>query len=82
MAMAKVCKRCGKIDQSVNTAGYCKGCYDQEKADYELVRSYVRLHPNVTVYVTHKATGVSLKAIARMVQEGGLTLKENEESEE
>lgn len=79
--MAKVCRRCGKIDQSVNPAGYCTVCYQQEKADFELVRSFVRLNPNVTVFETNRATGVSLKTIARMIKDGDLSLRESEESE-
>ncbi len=79
--MAKVCRRCGKIDQSVNLAGYCTVCYQAEKADYELVRSFVRLNPNVTVFETNRATGVSLKTIARMIKDGDLSLRESEESE-
>ncbi len=74
----KVCRRCGKIDQSVNAAGFCVGCFISERQDYDNVRNYVRTHPNVTVIDAHMATGVSLKTIDRLIRDGDLSLKQTD----
>lgn len=72
----KVCRRCGKINQSMGNSGYCPACLVEERSDYENVRNYVRTHPNVSVMDAHMATGVSLKTIHRLIRNGDLTLKE------
>lgn len=76
----RVCRRCGKINQALNAAGYCPACYMAEKQDYDLVRNYVRTHPNVTVIDAHLGTGVSLKTIQRLIRDGDLSIKEAPES--
>lgn len=73
----KVCRRCGKIDNGLNPAGYCQRCFEEERHDCDLVRNYVRTHPNVTVMDAHIATGVSLKTINRLIDGGDLSIKEN-----
>jgi hypothetical protein len=77
--MSQVCKRCEKIDSTVNQSGYCSSCLMIVKKEYEIVRQYVRLHPKVTVIEVQKATGVSFKAINRMVKEGDLSLADEQE---
>lgn len=76
----KVCRRCGKIDQSVNLVGFCSKCYSAERQDFENVRNYIRTHPDVSVIDAHLATGVSLRTIQRLIRDGDLSIKQNSES--
>lgn len=70
--MQTVCKRCGKINKTAANTGYCSTCQPLERQDYEVVKNYVSAHPNAQMIEVHRATGVSLKVIDRMINNGGL----------
>lgn len=77
--MKAYCQRCGRIDQTASESGFCHKCKEIEKAEYNLVREYVRTHPNASVIEVHNQTQVALKTLDRMVVNGSLILVDHEE---
>ena len=76
----EVCKRCGKMFEK-NRKVYCKTCFEKNAKEYDLIINYVRKHPtNATVLDVIKETGVSLKSINCLVDDGGIFYVENKVS--
>lgn len=72
----EICKRCGKMFEK-NGKTYCESCFEKNKREYNLITDYIRQHPNATVLDIITETGVSLKTINYLVEEGGISYVEN-----
>ncbi len=71
MPLAK-CVRCETLFNK-SAAPVCGSCLPAEEADHETVRNYLADHPNSSAEMVGEATGVDLKCVLRMVDEGLVT---------
>lgn len=72
----EICKRCGKMFDK-NGKTYCKDCFEKNEREYSLIYDHIRQNPNATVLDIITGTGVSLKTIDLLVEEGGISYVEN-----
>ncbi len=72
----EICKRCGKMFEK-NGKVYCKACFEKNEKEYDIITDHVRKHPNATVLDIITETGVSLKSINCLVEDGGISYVEN-----
>jgi len=56
---------------------YCKTCFEKNEREYDLITNHVRKNPNATVLDIITETGVSLKSINCLVEDGGISYVEN-----
>lgn len=73
----EICKTCGKIFEK-NNKSHCKDCIGKVEKEQDLIISYVRKHENATVLDIISQTGVSLKTINSLVEEGYVSYRENQ----
>lgn len=72
----EICKRCGKMFEK-NGKTYCKTCYEKNEKELNLIVDYIREKPASTVLDIITETGVSLKSINCLVEDGGVSYVEN-----
>lgn len=73
----EICKRCGKMFEKSGKTYYCKDCFEKNKNEYELIIKYIRKHPNAIILDIITETGVSLKGINCLVEDGSISYVEN-----
>ncbi|MBU5427796.1 hypothetical protein KQI41_15505 [Tissierella pigra] len=71
-----VCKRCSKMFQR-NGRLYCDDCFEIIEKEHDLVIEYVRKYPDATILDIIAATGVTLKSIDCLVEEGFVSYVDN-----
>lgn len=73
----EICKRCGKMFRKSGKIYYCENCSEKNKKEYELIIKYIRKYPEAMVIDIITETGVSLKGINCLVEDGSITYVEN-----
>ena len=71
MPLAK-CDRCDKLFAKTDTP-ICPKCVPDEEKDHEAVRSCLNEHPNLSAEAISELTGVTIKCVMRMIDEGLVT---------
>jgi len=75
-----LCKRCNRIFQHANPAvKLCPVCMEKEDKDFQIIYNYVASKGTPTIMDTILATGVSRKTILRFIDDGRVSLVENNE---
>ncbi|MFA5576511.1 MAG: hypothetical protein WCZ27_03025 [Tissierellaceae bacterium] len=64
-----ICKRCNELFER-NGKDYCPSCTEKLNKEYDLIIDYIKKSPQATVVDIIIDTGVSLKTINLMVEEG------------
>lgn len=72
----QICKRCGKMFMQ-NGNKYCEICLTKNEKEFDLIVNYIRKQANATVLDIITETGVSLKSINCLVEDGGISYAEN-----
>lgn len=72
----QICKRCSKMFEK-NGRQYCKDCFEKNQGEYGLIIKHIRKHPNASVMDIITETGVSLKTINCLVEDGDVSYVEN-----
>ena len=65
------CPKCHKLFMKMNDP-LCPPCMKEEEATFELVRAYVKEHPNCSVTEASKACEVPVKRIMMYIRDGRL----------
>lgn len=55
----------------------CQVCGENDLADYQMIRNYVRTYPNSNAMQIANATGISVSKILRYIRNGSLTVVDN-----
>ena len=76
----EICKRCGRMFQR-NNKYYCEECFEITEKEHDLVIEYVRKYPDATILDIITATGVTLKSINCLVEEGYVSYVDNKVKE-
>ena len=71
----QICKRCDKMFEK-NGKFYCESCFEKNERELELISSYLSKHSNATVLEIITETGVSIKSINSLVEEGSINYVE------
>jgi hypothetical protein len=71
MPLAK-CDRCGKLFAKTES-GICPNCIPDEERDHEAVRTCLNEHPNLSAEAISELTGVAIKCVMRMIDQGLVT---------
>ena len=66
----KNCKRCGRLH--CGTGKICPECLKQEEEKYELVRAYLKEHPDSSIIKVSDETGVGVHEIEKFLRDGRL----------
>ncbi|MBZ2174849.1 hypothetical protein K8M07_06255 [Schnuerera sp. xch1] len=72
----EICSMCGKFFKR-NGRRFCEDCFEKTEKEYDLIVEYIKTHHNATVLDIISDTGVSLKTIDCLVEEGYVTYIEN-----
>lgn len=72
----EICKRCNKMFQK-NGKSYCEDCLEKTEKEHDLIIDYVRKHPDSTILEIITETGVTLKSINSLVEEGYVSYVDN-----
>lgn len=72
----QICKRCSKMFPK-NGKLYCKDCIEKAEKEHDLIIDYVTQHPNATILDIITETGVTLKSINALVEDGYVSYTEN-----
>lgn len=72
----EICKRCEKVFEK-NGKSYCVDCLDKTEKEHDLIIGYVRKHPDSTILDIITETGVTLKSINCLVEEGYVSYVDN-----
>ncbi len=72
----EICKRCSKMFKK-NGKVYCEDCFEKTEKEHDLIIEYVRKHPDSTILDIITATGVTLKSINCLVEEGYVSYVDN-----
>lgn len=72
----QICKRCSKMF-SKNGKLYCKDCIEKAEKENDLIIDYVRQYPNSTILDIITETGVTLKSINALVEDGYVSYGDN-----
>lgn len=65
----EMCKRCGKIFDR-NGRSYCEDCFKKTEREHDLIIEYIRKHPDASILDIIMATGVTLRSINCLVEDG------------
>ncbi len=71
MPLAK-CERCEKLFAKTDNP-ICPHCVPDEERDHEAVRSCLSEHPNLSAEAISELTGVAVKCVMRMIDQGLVT---------
>lgn len=72
----EVCKRCSKMFEK-NGKVYCQDCIGRTEKEHDLIIEHIRKFPKATILDIISDTGVSLKSIQCLVDDGYVAYKEN-----
>ena len=72
----EMCKRCGKFFDR-NGRSYCEDCFKKTEREHDLIIEHIRKHPDATILDIITATGVTLKSINCLVEDGYVSYVEN-----
>lgn len=72
----QICKRCGRMFKK-NGRIYCEECFPITEREYEIIMEYIRKNPDATILDIITETGVTLKSINNLVEEGSVVYVEN-----
>lgn len=72
----EMCRRCGKLFNR-NGKSYCEDCFQKAEREHDLIIEYVRKHPDASILEIITATGVALKSINCLVEDGYVSYVEN-----
>lgn len=72
----EICKRCGKFFNK-NGESYCEDCLEKTKKEQDLIVDYIRKHPDASILDIITETGVTLKSINCLVEEGYVSYIDN-----
>jgi len=64
------CKKCGKLHYG--TGRICSECLRKEEEKFELVKKYLKEHPDSALIRVSEETGVTVSEIERFLREGRL----------
>lgn len=79
----QICSKCeGNLKYSGVGEYVCVTCGNVEFDDYGKVRNFIEKNPKATVKETCEATGVSKNIIYRLVNDGKLEIKPNQDNQE
>lgn len=67
----EICKRCGKLFKK-NKKIYCESCFQINKREYDIITDYISQYPNSSVLNIITETGVSLKSINCLIEDGDI----------
>ncbi|WP_198850895.1 TIGR03826 family flagellar region protein [Alicyclobacillus sp. SO9] len=70
------CRRCGGIYNKIGR-DLCPECLKEEDAAYQVVRPYLRQHPNTYMAQLTEDTGVDEDLVVEMIRDGRLILGNN-----
>ncbi|MGB4312977.1 MAG: hypothetical protein GX925_01140 [Clostridiales bacterium] len=73
----EICKRCGRMFKKGGKIYYCEDCFEKNAKEYELIIKYIRKYPESMVIDIIIETGVSLKGIDCLVEDGSLSYVED-----
>lgn len=76
----QMCRRCNKMFKK-DGRFYCEDCLHRTHEEQTIVVDFVRQHPNSTIIDIISETGVTLKAIECLVEEGYVSYVKNENGE-
>lgn len=68
------CKECGRLFVKV-TSDICPDCQRKEEEEFNLVKEYLKNHPNANLSEIMEATGVSENRISKFIRIGRLSIK-------
>lgn len=72
----EVCKRCSKMFEK-NGKSYCQDCIGRIDKEHDLIIEHIRKFPKATILDIISDTGVSLKSIQCLVDDGYVAYKES-----
>lgn len=72
----EVCKRCSKMFEK-NGKSYCPDCIGKTEKEHDTIIEYIRKFPKATILDIISDTGVSLKSIQCLVDDGYVAYKDN-----
>ncbi len=72
----EICKRCERLFEKTGIE-YCNDCYEQNRNDYKIVLEYINTHADTSVMDIVAATGVSLQTINNLVEDWGISYKDD-----
>lgn len=72
----EVCKRCSKMFEK-NGKLYCHDCVGKTEEEHDLIIQHIRKFPNATILDIISDTGVSLRSIQCLVDDGAVAYKDN-----
>lgn len=72
----EICKRCSKLFEK-NGKLYCQDCFEKTEKEHDLIIEYIRKYPDSTILDIITETGVTLKSINSLVEEGYVSYKDN-----
>lgn len=72
----EVCKRCSMMFEK-NGKSYCPNCIGETEKEHDLIISHIRKFPKATILDIISETGVSLKSIQCLVDDGYVAYKDN-----
>jgi hypothetical protein len=72
----EICIRCGKMFPK-NGRLYCEDCFEKAEKERDLIIEYIKKDPDATILEIIRETGVSLKSIDCLVEEGHVSYVEN-----
>lgn len=72
----EICSRCGKMFPK-NGKSYCEDCNVKTEKELDLIIEYIRRNPDATIIEIISETGVTLKTINCLVNEGNISYVNN-----
>ena len=70
----KNCPECGRLFNYIRT-NLCQVCVKEAEEEFQIVRKYLREHPNVSILELSEATEISEEKIIQWIEEGRLESK-------
>ncbi len=70
----KNCPECGRLFNFIRT-NLCPVCVKEAEEEFQVVRKYLRDHPNVSILELSEATDIEEEKIIRWIEEGRLESK-------
>ncbi len=72
----EVCRRCSKMFEK-NGKSYCQDCIGKTEKEHDLIIEYIRKFPDASIIDIISETGVTLKSIQCLVDDGYVSYKDN-----
>lgn len=75
------CKKCGIVFRYHSGIELCDSCKKETEVNFNIVKDYIRKHPNKTIDEISKETNVSKRQVLQWINEGIITTMTNSISE-